>query len=282
VHDNDQAAQGAMVLNTIARTGKVLRLFTPECPEWGVTEVAYALGLPKSNAHDLLSSLSAIGLLQRTPHNRYRLGWRLLAMSRNLVQGAGFRQQSTVVVGSIARQLGVATTLASWDGHRIVCVESAVAPGAVYHPEIGTGVRLPGHSSALGKVVLAHRSWEEVVKKVETYGLPKFTPGTVGDLGALRAQLREACDKGIAFDWAETCEGVACVAAPIFDARAFVVAALSISCRTEQLNRNRDDYARAVSGAARRLSAALRSDDLASAPPQSVPFGSPSSMTARS
>ena len=39
----------------------MLGLFTAETPEWGGTEVATALGLPKSTTFDLLASLAEIG-----------------------------------------------------------------------------------------------------------------------------------------------------------------------------------------------------------------------------
>ena len=249
------------MLNTIARTGKILGLFSAERPEWGVTEVATTLALPKSNAYDVLSSLAAIGLLQRTPENRYRLGWRLLSMGRNLVQGTGFRQQTTLVVDTITRHLGVASTLATWDGYRIVCVASATTP-VVRLPDIGTGARLPGHSTALGKMILSHRPWDDVLEKIEFYGLPKLTADTVSDLDTLHAQLQEARSAGVAADHGETYPSICCVAAPIFDPRGFIVAAVSISCPTNDMDRNGNHYARTVRAAARRLSAGLVADEV--------------------
>jgi DNA-binding IclR family transcriptional regulator len=62
------------LLNTIARTGTVLGLFTAETPEWGVTEVAATLGLPTSTTFDLLASLAGIGLLQQTSDDDIVLG----------------------------------------------------------------------------------------------------------------------------------------------------------------------------------------------------------------
>jgi DNA-binding IclR family transcriptional regulator len=73
------------LLNTIARTGTVLGLFTAETPEWGVTEVATTLGVPTSTTFDLLASLAEIGLLQQTMDDRYRLGWQLLVIRRRLI-----------------------------------------------------------------------------------------------------------------------------------------------------------------------------------------------------
>jgi len=64
----------------------VLDLFTAEEPEWGATAAAERLGVAKSLAHDVLVSLTAIGLLQRVRHGRYRLGWRTLSLATVLLR----------------------------------------------------------------------------------------------------------------------------------------------------------------------------------------------------
>lgn len=245
------------MLNTVTRVGKVLNLFTPERPEWGVTEVASTLELPKSNAHEMLSSLAHIGLLARTPSGRYRLGWRLLAMSRNLTETDGFQRQATRVVGNLAARVGEAAKVATWDGRYIVCVASAGQPQGPPLPERGPGLRLPGHATALGKVLMAYLPPEDVVGCVAAYGLPASTDRTIDSLDRLREQLDAARDDTVAFDREESHTGVACVAAPVRDAEARVIAALSISMSAERLRRAEPQFARAVTVAADRLSQML-------------------------
>jgi hypothetical protein len=43
-------------LQTVQKIGPVLDLFTVERPEWGVSEVAAVIDIPRSNAHALLSA----------------------------------------------------------------------------------------------------------------------------------------------------------------------------------------------------------------------------------
>lgn len=241
------------MLHTISRAGRVLALFTAECPEWGATEVAASLEIPKSNAHDMLSSLATIGLLQRTHDGRYRLGWRLLTMSRSLIRGAGFERQA--IVTALARKLGEACTLAAWDGARVVCLACVVGRSESCLPEVGVGVRLPGHSTALGKMVLAHRPKAELERSVERYGLPRLTDRTIEDEAAFFDQLRTIRDDRLSYDRGETYESVSCVAAPVRNAQSHVVAALSISVPVAQMETYGSAYSRAVTGAARRLSA---------------------------
>jgi DNA-binding IclR family transcriptional regulator len=261
------------MLNTVARVGKVLNLFTTERPEWGVTEVASALELPKSNAHEVLASLVSIGLLERRPTGRYRLGWRLFAMSRELLDTDGFQRQANSVVSVIAQRLGQAASVAAWDGRRIVCIARAGTPSGIELPERAPGVRLPGHSTALGKLLLAHRSRDEVEERVEVSGLPRLTEHTVETLAALSRQLDAAREQGVAFDYEENVAGVSCVAAPVRDASARVVAALSISMPTASLQCAESQYARAVGVAAHRLTIRLSTLDFArpSTPEESNP-----------
>ena len=252
------------MLNTVARVGKVLKLFTAQRPEWGVTEVASALSLPKSNAHDMLISLAGIGLLERLPGGRYRLGWRVLAMSRNLVEADGFQRRAGSVVTCIARRLGQAASVAAWDGRRIVCVAASGRPVGIELAERAPGVRLPGHSTALGKMLLAHRVWDEVEERATVDGLPAFTDFTVGSLEDLRLQLNEARRIGVSYDFEENHPGICCVAAPVRDASLRVVAALSISMPTATLHRAQPQYGRAVSVAAHRLTGMLASSSSSS------------------
>src|SRR2546430_13104351 len=63
----------------------VLDLFSVERPYWGPTEVADELGIAKSTAHALLGELTSVGLTERLPCGRYRLGWRTLGRPRTML-----------------------------------------------------------------------------------------------------------------------------------------------------------------------------------------------------
>src|SRR5215216_800394 len=84
---------------TIEKATQILDLFSLERPEWGVSEVARALGLPKSTTSELMSGLADQRLLSRRAKGRYRLGWRLFESSQTLLDTTEFRiEASTYVV----------------------------------------------------------------------------------------------------------------------------------------------------------------------------------------
>ena len=82
------------MLNTVLKAGQVLELFDRANPEWGVSEVAASLDIPKSSAHALLSTLAEISLLRHTETGRYRLGWGLFSLSQMLLDTTEFRREA--------------------------------------------------------------------------------------------------------------------------------------------------------------------------------------------
>jgi hypothetical protein len=60
------------MLASVTRAGRLLALFTVENPSWGVTEMAAAIGMPKSSTHLLARSLEEIGLPRQGSDRRFR------------------------------------------------------------------------------------------------------------------------------------------------------------------------------------------------------------------
>jgi DNA-binding IclR family transcriptional regulator len=239
------------LLNTIARTGTVLGLFTAETPEWGVTEVATTLGLPKSTTFDLLASLAEIGLLQQNSDDRYRLGWQLLVIRRRLINSMGFNDQTQRTVAALAQQLSAAVTIGACDGRGIICI--AHASVSQTGPVLAEGARLPGHASALGKLLIAQLPWPKVRERIEQYGLPALTVNSVSDIDVFRKQLTCARDNDLAVEHGETVIGQSCLAVGIYAREHRVLAALSICTPTETMHSRHEEFARIARKAARTL-----------------------------
>ena len=239
------------MLNTIARTGTVLGLFTVETPEWGGTEVATTLGLPKSTTFDLLASLAEIGLLQQTSDDRYRLGWQLLVIRRRLMNSICFDDQTQRTIAALAQHLSAAITIGACDGRGVVCIAHASASRT--GPVLAEGARLPGHASALGKFLLAQRPWPKLRERIEQYGLPALTVDSVSDIEVLRKQLTCARENDLAVEHGETVRGQSCLAVGIYERERRVIAALSICTPSETMHSRHEEFARIARRAARTL-----------------------------
>jgi DNA-binding IclR family transcriptional regulator len=232
------------MLATVKKLGPTLDLFSSARPEWGVSEVAGALSMSKSSAHALLTTLDDIGLLERTSDARYRLGWRLLSLSRTLMQSTEYRERVSRSLRRVVDRSGETMHLAVFDRGSVMYLECVRAPHSLPLPT-HTGARLPAHQSAVGKVLLAHRDGRAAERCVAT-PLRRFTANTITAPDELLAELERVRADGVAYDREETMRGLCCVGAPVRSPAGEVVAAVSISATTAHFDRDGEHYRRLV------------------------------------
>jgi DNA-binding IclR family transcriptional regulator len=117
------------------------------------------------------------------------------------------------------------------------------------------GEKVPCHSSAAGKVLLAYRTrWCE---SVLSRPLDAHTDRTVVDPDEIRPALEEIRQRGYAVEDGEHVQGVASVAGPVFDHNGEAVAALGVVVASERVATETGRLAAMVVMAARGLSDAL-------------------------
>jgi IclR family transcriptional regulator, KDG regulon repressor len=242
------------MLGTLRRAGVVLDLFTTQEPEWGVTATAQRLGIGKSLAHDILSSLAAIGLLQRVGHGRYRLGWRTISLASVLLRTSELKAQARPVVRELAERQRLPVSLAAWDCDRIIYLDCRRDRryGGDCAPVAGTAVPLDG--SAVAKVLLAGRPAHEV----EMLWSGGRVRSEHTSLDALESDLERVRLHGWARDDAEESVRSCAVAAPVRDSEGAVAAAISLDLADPLSRLNADAHTRAVVAAASKISAAIR------------------------
>ena len=245
------------MLQTIQKAGEVLALYDREHTEWGVREAANKLKIAKSSAHDLMSSLAQLGFLNRTEENRYRLGWRLVTLSETLLATTELRKEAHPVMEELAAQYQETIHLAVLDGTQAVYVDKLEGRQAVRVELTSLGARLYAHCSALGKVLLAYSSEEEVQRIIQTAGLPRFTDHTITDEGELLQNLSKIRKQGYAYDMEEILLDLCCVGAPIYNYAGQVIAAISMSIPAYRFRRSQTEFREAVIRAGRNISARL-------------------------
>lgn len=216
-------------MQTVQKVGRILNLFCVEKPEWGVSEVAKVLGCPKSSASAMMSALADQGLLRRTGDRRYRLGWRIMGMSRVLVETTEFRNEARRGMEQLVSLFGETVHLAALERGQVIYVEKLRGTRAVQVAETTVGGKFSAHASGVGKAILAHRSWEEVSEILEKEGMPALTANTITTPEGLREELGRVRTRGYAHDLEEGVPELCCVAAPIKDHTGEVVAAMSLS-----------------------------------------------------
>jgi len=242
------------MLQTIQKAGELLALFDRDHSEWGVREVAAKLKMAKSSTHDLMASLAKLGFLNKTEDNRYRLGWRLVTLSETLLATTELLREAHPVMEELAAQYQETIHLAVLDDTQAVYVDKLEGKQAVRVELTSLGARLFAHCSALGKVLLAYSSEEEVKRIIQTAGLPRFTPNTITDEDELGQTLAKIRKQGYAYDLEEILPDLCCVSAPIYNHTGQVVAAISMSIPAYRFRRSQTEFREGVMRAAKTIS----------------------------
>ena len=241
-----------MALQTIDRALDVLIAFGSK-HEFGVSEMARTLGLPKSATHRILSTLTERGFLEQGFNQRYRLGLKVLELGN----ACRLRSDLTSVAQPILYDLSVQTNcnshLAKLDGIEVVDLLRTEYP-APFRISRNATLRRPAHCTALGKALLAFAE-PRVAADVVAAGLPRLTRYTITTAERFLAELERVRQRGYAVDNEEFYGGRRCLAAPVFDEQRKVVAAISISGMITEVTEDRVPvFARAVLQSASQIS----------------------------
>ncbi len=193
----------------------------------GVTDVAARVGLPKSTAARILSSLEREGAVEQVPgETRYRLGPRIVTLASGLRDRRGLVAIAHPTLTALAGELGEASGLSVADGRTVHYVDQVDSPNPVSVRD-WTGSRIPMHAVSSGQVFLAHFSGPALARYLAE-PLERFTPHTLTDAGALLERLRDVRRDGHAWVREEFAEGITSVAAPVAGADGEIVAAVHV------------------------------------------------------
>jgi IclR family transcriptional regulator, KDG regulon repressor len=236
---------------------RVLMLFTPEQPEWGVTTVSREVAMSKSTVHRILRVLEQHAFLtQDAETRRFRLGLAGIELGRRAQAGLELRKIALPVMEQMSAQSDetVLLQVVSPEGDRVVCIER-VQQGRGLRLILDVGSTAPLYAGCSSKVLLAFQD-EKAIDRVLSSDLRPVTTHTITDPAQIRAQLAEIRRNGFAVSFEETDEGVAGVSVPIRDARNQVIAGLSISGPLTRVNATTIAHYTAIAlEGARRISA---------------------------
>src|SRR6185295_1934987 len=216
---------------------RVLMLFSPEQPEWGVSAVSRDVGMSKSTVHRILRVLEQHAFVtQNAETKRFRLGLAGIELGRRAQLGLELRRIALPIMEQLSSVSGetVLLQVVSPEGDRVVCIER-VQQGRGLRLILDVGSTAPLYAGCSSKVLLAYQD-EKAVDRVLGGDLRPVTTHTITDPAQIRAQLAEIRRNGFAVSFEETDEGVAGVSVPIRDARNQVIAGLSISGPLTRVN----------------------------------------------
>ncbi|TAM83271.1 MAG: IclR family transcriptional regulator [Jatrophihabitans sp.] len=220
----------------VERVTLIMDAFERRTTTLTLEQVTAGTGLPRSTAHRILDQLVQVEWLEHTSCG-YALGARALRFGGQDGSHGEIREAAAPVLQELFLRTGMVVHLAVLDEANVYYLDKVGGALAAALPS-RVGGRVPAHTTAIGKALLA---WQEPERVDEiTRGLlVRRTARSIGDLGVLHQELsRIRTRNGLAFENGEAVPGVACVAAAIRGHRG-AVAAISLcgEARTAGLER---------------------------------------------
>lgn len=220
-------------LSSVRNALRVLEAFSWAEPVLGVSELARRLGISKSSAHRLVTTLASEGFLAQTDDGRYRLGIRLYELGTLVVTGLELREVAHPILERLRNETNETVHLAVLDGIEVVYLERFESQ-ATLRLFSRIGRRMPAHATSSGKAILAF-SPPEVVKEVIAGGLKRVAPRTIASRSGLLHALEQIRERGYSVSLEESEVGVSSVGAPVFGHDGDVVAAISVAGPTQRV-----------------------------------------------
>jgi DNA-binding IclR family transcriptional regulator len=227
-----QTSKPNNLVQTIERASSILDILGQSPQGISIRELSTKIKLPKGTTHRLLSSLSYFGYVRQDPKTRnYLLGLKLVELGQLLLGQLDLRKEAEPFLRALAERTKETVHLVFLDRNEIVYIDKVETEQNSSGLKMASrvGLRNPAHSSAVGKVLLAHFPEEELKNFIKEKGLAKRTENTIIDPTQLKDHLKLVRAQGYAIDDEENEKGIRCVAAPIYNEVGKTVAAISIS-----------------------------------------------------
>ncbi|WJV54577.1 IclR family transcriptional regulator [Pectobacteriaceae bacterium CE90] len=234
------------IMNLIARRGPL-----------SAAEIIAELTIPKSTAYLLLAELKRHRFISVDTNDNYCLWTKLVELAEHALSKIDLREISRARLTQLMEQTNLLCHLGIIDNgnaYYILKVESSSTISVRSHE----GKSLSLSRSGIGKCLLAWQPEEQREKIIADLDFTAKTPSTITTPEQLHTELNHIRRQGWSYDNGEDYGDVRCVAAPVFNSRNELTAAISaVGTRLQINNDNRDLLASQTLACARDISRLL-------------------------
>jgi IclR family KDG regulon transcriptional repressor len=223
-------------LSSVATAMRLLKAFSEDEVDIGISDLARRLRVAKSTAHRLAVTLVSEGMLEQDRSNgKYRLGVALFRLGALVRQRMEVSNEARSFLYDLREKINESVHLAILDGAEIMYVYNLESTHAI-RMRSDLGVRKPAYCTAEGQAILAFQP-EAVVDQIIAAGLAPRTPKTIVAADKFLRALAVVRQRGCAIEDEESELGMVCIAAPIRDDVGEVVAAVGIAGPVTRLSK---------------------------------------------
>jgi len=216
-------------VQSLERGLAVIRCFDEQHPTRTLSEVAESVGLTRAAARRFLLTLEVLGYVEK--NGRYfRLRPKTLELGYAYLASTPWWRHAQLIVERLGTQLHQACAVGVLERDEVayLAYASGVSSGEVVR---SVGTRLPAYATAIGRVLLAGLSVDEVEAYLKQVRLARLTPFTETSRLALRNAFAQARADGYAIVDQQLDIGLCSIGVPILDRGGGIAAAMSIGVR---------------------------------------------------
>ncbi|HZV50647.1 MAG TPA: IclR family transcriptional regulator [Candidatus Dormibacteraeota bacterium] len=251
--------------NSLSSVGHAVRtlLLLRERQTVRVSEVAEALGVARSTAHRVLSTLCHYGfVVQARNRGAYRPGPQLVEVGLAALRGVDVRRVARPHLEALSAELRETVSLIIVQGDRSWFLDSVESMEPL-RVTTRTGQAKPAHCTSGGKVLLAELGRESLRRLYPRERLPTVTARSIASRTELEAELEAVRERGYATNFEESEIGLSGVGVLIRDPEGRPLAAVAVAAPSSRLTDDRvARFARAARETAARIERDLRLEGL--------------------
>lgn len=222
-------------LSSVATAIALLKAFSEDEVEIGVSSLAKRLGVAKSTVHRLAVTLVSEGMLEQNPENeKYRLGIALFGLGALVRRRMDVSAEARPYLFQLRESTGETVHLALLDRSEIMYVYNLESPHAI-RMRSDIGVRKPTYCTAEGLAILAFQP-DSLAEEIIARGLKPRTPKTNTNPKKLWKMLEQIRKQGYAIEDEQSEAGMRSIAAPIRNSAGDVVAAVGVAGPLQRLS----------------------------------------------
>ncbi|OMP68446.1 IclR family transcriptional regulator [Domibacillus epiphyticus] len=215
---------GPELLSSVQNAIRVMRQFSLDEPELGITELNERLGISKSSIYRVLQTLCAEHIIQQNPETKkYHLGLTAFEIGCVVYNDIQVCQVALPLLQKMHLKVPVVIQLVVYD--RGTVIHLLTLPEKRETRTFNRmGKRVPANATAAGKVLLAYQN-EKEISRLCSIGFKSFTPNTLTEPDVLLSELETIRKNGYAFSKEEFKVGMCAMAVPVFDEMTSQIAA---------------------------------------------------------
>lgn len=228
-------------IQVLQRAMSILEALLEARAPLNLEQICSATRLPKSTAFRIIINLLHNQYLVGTGQG-YWLGLKMLRFGTLVEETIDIKQIAQPYLIHLRDVVNETVHLAVLDNDfHTVYLEKLSTQRAVGIMKSRVGSTAPTHCTGVGKALAAYRPEADVRQWINQQGLPAYTENTLTNETAFLQELAAIRQKGFAIDHGEHEASVHCIAAPVWDHKGEVIAAISVSAPRHRMPLPPDD-----------------------------------------